>query len=49
MEEAREMLGKLYEEFGLNDVVLKASQLLDEMVIREVNDKYRLGGLVNEQ
>lgn len=36
MEEAREMLGKLYEEFGLNEVTLKASQLLDDLIIKEV-------------
>lgn len=35
MEEARKMLGELYEEFGLNEVTLKASQLLDKMVMEE--------------
>lgn len=35
MEEARKMLGELYEEFGLNEVTLKASQLLDKIVLEE--------------
>ncbi|MGL4453824.1 MAG: hypothetical protein ACRCTZ_21925 [Sarcina sp.] len=47
MEEAREMLGKLYEEFGLNEVTLKASQLLDDLVMREVNDKYAIPNNAN--
>lgn len=47
MEEAREMLGKLYEEFGLNEVTLKASQLLDDLVMGEVNNKYAIPNNAN--
>lgn len=35
MEEARYLLGELFAEFGLTEVTLKASQLLDKMVMEE--------------
>lgn len=35
MEEARYMLNELYAEFGLTEVTLKASQLLDKIVLEE--------------
>lgn len=35
MEEARYLLGELFVEFGLTEVTLKASELLDKIVLEE--------------
>lgn len=39
MEKLRECLGELYEQFGLNEVIVAMSQYLDKLVLEEQKKK----------
>jgi hypothetical protein len=41
MDEVRELLGKIYEEFGLNEVTLRVSEFLDIKIVQMQKEKIK--------
>lgn len=48
MEELRKALGKLYEQFGHNEVTLALSQYLDELVVAKQMEEFKKWKALNK-